>query len=65
MKFENNKIVYEHVYWDQASVLVQIGLLNNEGIPISGIEQAKRLLELAKKEVDNDRETSLSDVSLN
>ena len=26
-----------------------IGLLNNEGIPISGIEQAKRLLELAKK----------------
>ena len=65
MKFENNKIAHEHVYWDQASVLVQIGLLNNEGIPISGIEQAKRLLELAKKEVYNDRETSLSDVSLN
>jgi carboxymethylenebutenolidase len=55
MKFENNKIAHEHIYWDQASVLVQIGLLNNEGIPISGIEQAKRLLELAKKEVDNDR----------
>ena len=65
MKFENNKIAHEHVYWDQASVLIQIGLLNNEGIPISGIEQAKRLLELAKKEVYNDRETSLSDVSLN
>jgi carboxymethylenebutenolidase len=30
MKFEGNKIEYEHVYWDQASVLTQIGLLDEK-----------------------------------
>jgi carboxymethylenebutenolidase len=30
MKFKNNKISHEHIYWDQASVLVQIGLLKPE-----------------------------------
>ncbi|MER5175073.1 MAG: dienelactone hydrolase family protein, partial [Candidatus Nitrosocosmicus sp.] len=36
MKFENNKIAHEHIYWDQASVLVQIGLLNQKNIPVTG-----------------------------
>ena len=49
MKFKNNKISYEHIYWDQASVLVQIGLLKSEKIPITGIQQAKKLVELSKK----------------
>ena len=48
MKFKNNKISHEHIYWDQASVLVQIGLLNPEKIPITGIEQSKKLLDLTK-----------------
>lgn len=30
MKFKDNKISHEHIYWDQASVLVQIGLRNPE-----------------------------------
>jgi carboxymethylenebutenolidase len=29
MKFKNNRISHEHIYWDQASVLVQIGLLKS------------------------------------
>jgi carboxymethylenebutenolidase len=36
VKFKNNKISHEHIYWDQASVLVQIGLLKPEKIPITG-----------------------------
>ena len=49
MKFKNNKISHEHIYWDQASVLVQIGLLQSEKIPITGIEQTRKLVELSKK----------------
>ena len=48
MKFKGNKIAHEHIYWDQASLLVQIGLLdNNKELPIIGIEQSKKLQELA------------------
>jgi carboxymethylenebutenolidase len=56
MKFKNNKISHEHIYWDQASVLVQIGLLKSEKIPITGIEQTKKLVELSKSQ----EQTSLS-----
>jgi carboxymethylenebutenolidase len=47
VKFKNNKISHEHLHWDQASVLVQIGLLKPEKIPITGIEQSKKLAELS------------------
>ncbi len=56
MKFKGNKIAHEHIYWDQASLLKQIGLLdyttttnptnNNNVLPIMGIEQSKKLQEL-------------------
>jgi carboxymethylenebutenolidase len=46
MKFKNGKIAHEHIYWDQASVLVQIGLLDPEHLPVTGAEQSERLLEL-------------------
>ncbi len=46
MKFKGNKIAHEPIYWDQASLLKQIGLLNNNSIPIIGIEQSKKLQEL-------------------
>jgi carboxymethylenebutenolidase len=47
MGFEDGKVAYEHIYWDQASVLVQVGLLDRSGLPVAGGEQADRLLELA------------------
>jgi carboxymethylenebutenolidase len=49
MKFKGNKIAHEHIYWDQASLLKQIGLLDNkkELLPIIGIEQSKKLQELS------------------
>jgi carboxymethylenebutenolidase len=33
MGFEDGKVAYEHIYWDQASVLVQIGLLDPPHFP--------------------------------
>ena len=44
IQFRGSKLCHEHIYWDQASVLVQIGLLNPEGLPVAGVETAKKLL---------------------
>ncbi len=46
MRFEDGKIAHEHIYWDQASVLVQVGLLDPDGLPVTGADQAKSLLGL-------------------
>lgn len=43
--FRGDKLYNEHIYWDQASVLVQIGLLDPTGLPVTGAEQAKKLLD--------------------
>jgi hypothetical protein len=43
--FRGDKLVHEHIYWDQASVLVQIGLLDPTGLPVAGIEAAKKILD--------------------
>lgn len=42
--FKDGKISHEHIYWDQASVLVQIGLLNPAGLPVAGAESARTVL---------------------
>ena len=52
MKFKGNKIAHEHIYWDQASVLAQIGALDTQGnnsLPVKGIEQSKKLQELVSQ----------------
>ena len=49
MKFKDNKIMHEHIYWDQASLLTQIGLLDAKNLPIKGIEQSEKLKELSSK----------------
>jgi carboxymethylenebutenolidase len=41
---ENGKIAYEHIYWDQATVLVQLGLLDPAGLPVAGHEAAAKVL---------------------
>ncbi len=45
MGIVDGKVTYEHIYWDQASLLVQIGVLDPEGLPVCGREQAARLLD--------------------
>ncbi len=41
----NGKVAYERIYWDQACLLVQIGLLDPATLPVTGVEQARRLLD--------------------
>lgn len=43
--FRGDKLYHEHIYWDQASVLVQIGLLDPKNLPIAGAATAKKLLD--------------------
>ncbi|MGH8596526.1 MAG: dienelactone hydrolase family protein, partial [Gammaproteobacteria bacterium] len=45
VKFRGDKLYHEHIYWDQASVLVQIGMLDPTGLPVAGIETANKLLD--------------------
>jgi carboxymethylenebutenolidase len=42
---QDNKITHEHIYWDQATMLVQLGLLDKAALPVTGAEQAARLLD--------------------
>jgi carboxymethylenebutenolidase len=42
---EDCRVAYEHVYWDQASLLAQVGLLDPKSLPVTGAEQARRLLD--------------------
>jgi len=42
---EAGRVAYEHIYWDQATLLVQVGLLDPALLPVAGAEQAKRLLD--------------------
>ena len=41
--FRDGKVAHEHIYWDQASVLVQIGKLDPTGLPVAGVETAHKL----------------------
>lgn len=43
--FADGKISHEHIYWDQASVLVQIGLLDPTGLPVGGAEIARKVVD--------------------
>ena len=48
MKFESGKVAHERLYWDQASLLVQVGLLDPTNLPVAGAEQAGQLLRVAQ-----------------
>jgi len=43
--FKDNKISHEHIYWDQAGVLVQIGLFDPGDLPVCGAESARKVLD--------------------
>jgi hypothetical protein len=47
VQFQEDKLGHEHIYWDQASVLVQLGLLNPDGLPIAGAETARKVLDVS------------------
>src|SRR5206468_5031801 len=43
--FEDGKVRHEHIYWDQATVLVQAGLLDPAALPVVGSAQAEALVD--------------------
>jgi carboxymethylenebutenolidase len=43
VKFRDGKLAHEHIYWDQASVLKQIGLLTDPKLPAFGVETAHKV----------------------
>jgi carboxymethylenebutenolidase len=43
--FRDGKLAHEHIYWDQASVLVQLGLLAPSGLPVAGVDTARKVLD--------------------
>jgi carboxymethylenebutenolidase len=45
VQFQDGKVAHEHIYWDQASVLVQIGALDPAGLPVAGVETARKTLD--------------------
>jgi carboxymethylenebutenolidase len=45
VQFREGKLTHEHIYWDQASVLVQLGLLDSSGLPVAGVETARKVLD--------------------
>ena len=44
IRFRDGKLAHEHIYWDQASVLVQLGLLDSSRLPVVGIATAAKAL---------------------
>ncbi len=45
VRFRDGKLAHEHIYWDQASVLVQIGLIDAANLPVAGVESAHKVLD--------------------
>ena len=45
VQFRDGKLAHEHIYWDQASVLVQLGLLDPATLPVAGRETARKALD--------------------
>ena len=43
VRFRDGKLAHEHIYWDQASVLKQLGLLTDPGLPVFGVESADKV----------------------
>ena len=47
MEFQDGKIAREHIYWywDQASVLVQLDVIQRDNLPVAGVETTRKLLD--------------------
>ncbi|NJK52892.1 MAG: SnoaL-like domain-containing protein [Leptolyngbyaceae cyanobacterium SU_3_3] len=45
VQFRDGKLAHEHIYWDQASVLVQVGLLDPGTLPVAGVESARKAID--------------------
>jgi carboxymethylenebutenolidase len=46
--FQGEKVESERLYWDQASMLMQLGVLDPGGLPITGTQSVQKLQQLTK-----------------
>jgi carboxymethylenebutenolidase len=49
VRFRDGKLAHEHIYWDQASVLVQLGLIDPARLPVAGAESARKVLDASSE----------------
>ena len=45
VRFRGDRVCHEHIYWDQASALKQIGALDADGLPVASTEAAAKVLD--------------------
>ena len=45
IRFRDGKLAHQHIYWDQASVLVQVGLLDPSTLPVVGVDSARKVID--------------------
>ena len=45
IQFQDGKMASERIYYDQASLLVQLGLLDPQKLPVAGVETARKVLD--------------------
>ncbi|MBD2732058.1 nuclear transport factor 2 family protein, partial [Nostoc sp. FACHB-892] len=45
IRFRDGKLAHEHLYWDQASVLIQLGLLDPGTLPVVGVDSARKVID--------------------
>ncbi|MBV8779129.1 MAG: ester cyclase [Alphaproteobacteria bacterium] len=45
VRFRDGKLAHEHIYWDQASVLAQLGLIDPAALPVAGADSARKVLD--------------------
>ena len=60
VQFKDGKIASERIHWDQASALVQLGLLDPTQLPVAGVAAARKVIdpelpsnELMKRTIDD------------
>ena len=47
VRFRDGKLAHEHIYWDQASVLAQLALIDPAALPVAAAESARKVLDPA------------------
>jgi len=45
VNFRGDKLAHERIYWDQASVLAQLGLIDAARLPVAGVESAEKVID--------------------
>ena len=45
VRFRESKLAHEHIYWDQASVLAQLGLIDVSELPVAAADSARKVLD--------------------